>query len=65
MRGLAAERDLVALDAERSQDDAERQVERLEDRPLLDVQLEVCRELGRIAVELTVRGAPVNDGARP
>src|SRR6478735_1180428 len=38
---LAAERDLVALDAERAEDHAERQVERLEHRALLDVELEV------------------------
>ena len=41
VRRLAAERDLVALDAERAEDDAERQVERLEHRALLDVELEV------------------------
>ena len=41
VRGLAAEGDLVALDAEGAEDDAEREVERLEHRALLDVQLEV------------------------
>ena len=43
MGGLAAEGDLVALDAERPEHDAERQVQRLEHRPLLDVQLEIGR----------------------
>src|SRR5439155_6578131 len=43
VRGLAAERDLVALDAEGAEDDAERQVERLQHRALLDVELEVRR----------------------
>ena len=32
----------MSLDAERAQHDAERKIERLEHRPLLDVQLEVC-----------------------
>ena len=41
VRRLAAPRDAVALDAERAEHDAERQIERLEHRPLLDVQLEV------------------------
>ena len=41
VRGLAAPRDARALDAERAEHDAERQVERLEHRALLDVQLEV------------------------
>src|SRR5947208_8767639 len=41
VRGLAAERDLVPLDPEGAEDDAERQVERLEHRSLLDVELEV------------------------
>src|SRR6187401_2054466 len=41
MRGLAPEGDLVALDAEGAEDDAERDVHRLEHGPLLDVQLEV------------------------
>src|SRR5437016_4242249 len=43
VRGLAAEGDLVPLDAEGSEDDPERQIERLEHRPLLDVELEVRR----------------------
>ena len=41
VRRLAAPRDLVALDAERPEHDAEREVHRLEHRPLLDVQLEI------------------------
>ena len=41
--GLAAEGDEVALDSEGAEDDTERQVERLEHRPLLDVELEVRR----------------------
>ena len=41
MGRLAAPRDAVALDAERAEDDAEREVERLEDGPLLDMELEV------------------------
>ena len=41
MRRLALPRDEVALDAERSQHDSERQIQRLEHRALLDVQLEV------------------------
>src|SRR6266508_370369 len=41
MSGLTAEGDLVALDPEGAEDDTERQVERLEHRPLLDVQLDV------------------------
>ena len=45
VRGLAAPRDEVALDAEGAEDDAERQVERLEHRPLLDVELEVRRRV--------------------
>ena len=43
MRSLAAPRDLMALDAEGSEHDAQRQVHRLEHRALLDVQLEVRR----------------------
>ena len=39
--GLARPGDPVALDAERAEDDAEREVERLEHGALLDVQLEV------------------------
>src|SRR5215218_7825446 len=41
VRGLAAPRDPRALDAERPEHHPERQVQRLEHRPLLDVQLEV------------------------
>src|SRR5204863_329158 len=51
VRGLAPEGDLVALNAEGPEDDAERQAHRLEHRPLLDVQLEV----GGRALELTPR----------
>ena len=42
MGGLPAKGDLVPLNPERPQDDAERQVERLEDGPLLDVELQVA-----------------------
>ena len=52
VRGLAAKGDLVALDAEGAEDDAERQVERLEHRPLLDVQLEVRRRVLQPAARL-------------
>ncbi len=38
---LARPRDPRALDAEGAEDDAEREVERLEHRPLLDVELEI------------------------
>ena len=41
----------MALDAERALHDAERQIERLEHRPLLDVELEV----GRGVLELCPR----------
>ena len=41
MGGLTAPRDAMALHAERSLDDAERNAERLENRPLLDVEFEV------------------------
>ena len=58
VRRLAAPRDAMALDAERPEHDAEREVHALEHRPLLDVQLEVgggvlelTRRLGR-AVEV-------------
>src|ERR687885_1172038 len=62
VRGLAAERDPVALDAEGAEDDAEREPQRLEHRALLDVQLEV----GSRAVELTPRlGRPVEVDAVP
>src|SRR5688572_22756553 len=56
MRGLARPRDAGALDAERAEHDAERQVERLEHRALLDVELEVGRrrpEL-RVGVEYAI-----------
>ena len=49
MGRLAREGHLVALDTERSEDDTERHLHRLEHRPLLDVELEVGgrgRELG-------------------
>ena len=49
MRRLAAPRDAVALDAERAEDDAERQIERLEDGSLLDVELEVGGRARRAA----------------
>ena len=42
VRRLAAPGDPVTLDAERSENGAEREPERLENRPLLDVELEVC-----------------------
>ena len=45
VRRLAGPRDAMALDAERAEHDAERQVEALEDRSLLDVQLEVGRRV--------------------
>ena len=51
MRGLAAPGDPVALDAERAEHGAERQVHRLEHRPLLDVQLEI----GGRALQLRAR----------
>jgi hypothetical protein len=41
VRRLAAKRDLVTLDAERPDHGPERESERLEHRPLLDVELEV------------------------
>ena len=52
VRGLAAERDRVALDAEGAEHDAERQVERLEHRPLLDVELEVGRRVFELRARL-------------
>ena len=52
MRGLAAERDLVPLDPEGAEDDAERQVERLEHRSLLDVELEVRGRAGKLGPRL-------------
>ena len=51
VRRLAAPGDPVALDAERAEHGPERQPERLEHRPLLDVQLEV----GRRVLELRAR----------
>ena len=41
MCGLPLPRDLVALDAERAEHDAERKVHGLEHRALLDVKLEI------------------------
>ena len=41
MRGLAAEGDLVPFHAEGAEHDAEREVQRLEHRALLDVELEI------------------------
>ena len=41
VRRLSLPRDLVPFDAERPEDDAEREIHRLQHRPLLDVQLEV------------------------
>src|SRR5437870_4064189 len=41
MSGLASERHLVPLDAERPQHDAEWEIHRLEYRPLLDVELQI------------------------
>ena len=43
VRSLPSKGDLVTLHAERPQDDPQRQVHRLEHRPLLDVQLQVRR----------------------
>ena len=56
VRGLAAERDEVALDAEGAEHDAERQVERLEHRPLLDVELEVRRRVLELRCAPRARG---------
>ena len=55
MRRLPAPGDPVTLDAEGPEHDAERQVERLEDRALLDVQLEVGR--GRVEPAARVESA--------
>ena len=44
MRCLAVPGDAMPLDAEGSEDHAEREVERLEDRSLLDVKLEDTEE---------------------
>jgi hypothetical protein len=52
VRGLAAPRDPRALDAEGAEHHTQRQVHRLEHRPLLDVQLEVRRRVR----ELRARG---------
>ena len=73
MRGLAAPRDPVALDAERAEDDAEREAERLEHWALLDVELEVrgrgveLRPRVERAVEIdAVRGERVREArSRP
>ena len=46
MRRLAAERHLVPFDAERAEHDAEGKLERLQHRPLLDVELEI-REIAK------------------
>ncbi len=51
VRGLASPGDPVALDPERPEHRAERQPERLEHRPLLDVQLQI----GGSALELRAR----------
>src|SRR5262249_33287389 len=51
VRGLAAERDEVTLDAEGAEHDAEGQAQRLEHRALLEVQLEI----GRRILELRAR----------
>ena len=56
VRRLAAPRDEVALDAERAEHDAERQVERLEHRALLDVQLEIRGRVRRAACAPRARG---------
>jgi len=39
----------VAFDAEGAEDDAQRKIHALEDRPLLDVQLEVGSRTGKLA----------------
>jgi hypothetical protein len=49
-RGLAAEGDLVAFDAEGAEDDPEWELHRLEHGPLLDVELEVGSRAGELAV---------------
>jgi cob(I)alamin adenosyltransferase len=51
VRRLTAERDLVAFHPERSQHDTQRQVECLQHRALLDVELEI----GGCAVEAAAR----------
>ena len=52
MGRLASEGHLVPLDAERSQHDSQRKLERLQHRPLLDVQLEVGRGVLELAPRL-------------
>ena len=49
MGGLAAKRDLVALDTEGAEDDAERQIHALQHRALLDVELEIGRSVLELA----------------
>ena len=56
MRGLAAEGDLVPLDAERAEHDAQRQIHRLQHRPLLDVQLEVSGRVLELLAAPRARG---------
>ena len=71
VRRLAAPRDARALDAERAEHDAERQIHRLEHRALLDVQLEVgagafeLRARLERAVEVDAVLARGRPGARP
>ncbi len=55
VRSLSAEGHLVALDAKRSQHDTEWQIQRLEHRPLLDVELEVGGGTGELAVRVECR----------
>ena len=68
---LAVPRDPRALDAERAEHDAERKIERLEHRALLDVQLEVGAGAGELrarlerAVELDAVLAAARPAARP
>src|SRR5204863_7504066 len=67
VRGLAAPGDTRALDPERAEDDAERQVERLEHRALLDVQLEVGTRVLELRAGLergAERDAVAADGLR-
>ena len=61
MRGLAREGDLMPLDAERPEHHAQRQAQRLEHGPLLDVQFEVGRGTFQLttSVERTVEIHPV------
>ena len=53
----------MALDAERSENDAERQVHRFQNRPLLDVQLEVRR--GTLELGARVERPVEVDAVRP